>query len=151
MVHHLDHPNIDNLIKEGFTLPRWHLSISFMIALRVLAVLPGSLLCYALSALFVVALVLWNNKHWYNSHCLNEKSFGGECLGNSIIIDDTKKSILYGSLNSDNALSPTLVGLSHHEEVDIDPSFSSTITDEKTLSRLDQKTTNQMPNQFSPA
>jgi hypothetical protein len=152
MVHHLfvahqppDHPNIDDLIKEGFTLPRWHPSISHMIAPRVLAVSPGSLLCYGLSALFVVALVLRNYKHWYNSHRSNEKPFQGKCLENSMIIDETDNKM--SSFNSDDlrsALPPTPPGLSCHEGIDIDASSSSMIADGNTLSRLDKKYHNAM-------
>jgi hypothetical protein len=142
-----DHPNIDDLIEEGFTLPRWHPSISHMIAPRVLAFSPGSLLCYALSALFVVALVLRNCKHWYNSrHRSNEKSYPGKGDEN-IIIDDTRRSSSDVSSNSDDersALPSTTPGLSHDDGYDFDPLFLSLIADVNTLPRLDQKHHNAM-------
>jgi hypothetical protein len=68
-----DHPNIDDLIEGGFTLPDWHPYIGHMIAPRDAAVSPGSLLCYALSGLFVFALILRNYRHRRNYHRTNEK------------------------------------------------------------------------------
>lgn len=91
-IHHLwvpyqpldyDHPNIDDLMEEGFELPSWHPSIAQMIEPRVLALSPGSLLCYALSALFVVAVVLRNSKHWFNTNRTSKKGQSKKLGGDS--------------------------------------------------------------------
>ena len=139
-----DHPNIDDMIEEGFTLPRWHPSISHMIIPRALAVSPGSLLCYALSALFLVAILLRNYKHWHNSNRSNEKSFPGENIENDIN-DDTKIGSSDGHSSSDGTRSSTPPPPPPHDEaVEIDPLTSSMSTHEITLSRLDQRYHNAM-------
>ena len=133
-----DHPNIDDLIEEGFTLPRWHPSISHMIAPRSLVASPGSLLCYALSALVVVALVLRNCKHWHNSKRSIEKSFPGKCVEKNII-DETRMSSSDESSSQDNGRSPpTFPPPDLSRDGEFDPLFLSLIGDTTTLSRLDQ-------------
>ncbi|KAL3806863.1 hypothetical protein ACHAXA_004574 [Cyclostephanos tholiformis] len=141
-----DHPNIDDLIEEGFTLPRWHPSISHMIAPRSLVASPGSLLCYALSALVVVALVLRNCKHWHNSKRSIEKSFPGKFVEKNII-DETRMSASDGhSTSDDGRSSPTFPppDLTCDDGVEMDPLSSNMLVGVNSLPRLDQNHHNAM-------
>jgi hypothetical protein len=73
-VHHLfeahlplDHPDIDELMLEGFTLPSWHPDISKMVIPRSSVTSPGSLLCLIVAALLVVIVLVRSMIKWKNS------------------------------------------------------------------------------------
>mmetsp|Transcript_26788 Transcript_26788/g.56565 ORF Transcript_26788/g.56565 Transcript_26788/m.56565 type:complete len:806 (-) Transcript_26788:177-2594(-) len=63
-IHHLfeahlpeSHPDIDDLMREGFKLPSWHPKISSIVRVRSSSASPGALLCFGVAALFVVFVV----------------------------------------------------------------------------------------------
>ena len=49
-----NHPNIDDLMREGYVLPVWHPSMSSMVEPRSLATSPASLLSYYVASLSLV-------------------------------------------------------------------------------------------------
>jgi len=52
-----DHPNIDDLMQEGYTLPSWHPTISSIVVRRPLAASPGLILGFIVVALLLVLML----------------------------------------------------------------------------------------------
>lgn len=52
-----DHPNIDDLMQEGYTLPSWHPAISSIVVRRPLAASPGLILGFIVAALLLVLML----------------------------------------------------------------------------------------------
>lgn len=73
-VHHLfeahlpdSHPNIDDLMQEGYNLPSWHPDISSIVRPRPLMTSPGSILGFFVAALFIVFMTSRSITKWRNS------------------------------------------------------------------------------------
>jgi predicted ferric reductase len=73
-VHHLfaehipdSHPNIDDLMQEGFVLPSWHPKIGSIVIPRSSFTSPGFLLCAGVTVLFIVFLAARVITKWRNS------------------------------------------------------------------------------------
>ncbi|KAL7547902.1 hypothetical protein ACHAWF_016792 [Thalassiosira exigua] len=73
-VHHLfaehipdSHPNIDDLMQEGFVLPSWHPKIGSIVIPRSSFTSPGFLLCAGVTVLFIAFLAARVITKWRNS------------------------------------------------------------------------------------
>lgn len=61
------HPNIDDLLEEGYTLPSWHPDISKIVLPRSLLTSPASILGFAVGALLIVIALARAITKWRNS------------------------------------------------------------------------------------
>ena len=102
------HPNLDELMEEGFTLPSWHPDIAPMVELRDQTLSPGALLCYAFSALFLIAVLVRNTKSWINSMSTKETLVGKQTNGQS------KHSDLHSTSSNEGTLNSTFKSASDH-------------------------------------
>lgn len=60
------HPNIDELMTTGFSLPSWHPELDLVITQRTLSTSPAAILSYTCAILFAVVLITRNARHWSN-------------------------------------------------------------------------------------
>lgn len=101
-VHHLfadhipnSHPNIDDLMFEGFTLPSWHPKLGSIVRTRPWSTSPGFLLCSgvaALSIVFFVARVLTKCKNSRTEEIVVTKSTATNTTIDSSCSDETSSS-----------------------------------------------------------
>jgi len=73
-VHHLfeahlpeSHPNVDDLMREGFELPSWHPRISQIVIPRSIATSPGSILCLVIATIVLIIMLARNITKCRNS------------------------------------------------------------------------------------
>lgn len=101
-VHHLfeqhlpdSHPNIDDLLEEGYTLPSWHPDISTIVIRRSMLISPGSILCLAVTALLILIALTLNATKRRNSKRTEEvvitKNTVGETSSSSDQISDSEE------------------------------------------------------------
>ena len=108
-VHHLfeahmpsSHPNIDDLMQEGYTLPSWHPDISKVVAPRPLVTSPEMLLAVAVGALFIMIILSKSITKWRNSKrrmkLILAKSIPGKTSSSSKDMSDSQED--YTDVNS---------------------------------------------------
>lgn len=86
------HPNIDDLLREGFVLPSWHPAISNMVKPRSLATSPASMMSYIIASLFVAMLLLRSARKLKSRTMEMPLVFPGGLEGNSKEISQTYQS-----------------------------------------------------------
>lgn len=131
-MHHLfeshlpdSHPDIDDLMLNGYTLPGWHPKISTFVKPRPMGTSPGSLLCLAVAGLVIIVMLLRKRTQWKNSRRTMEKTFNKHS-------EDTSSS------GSDNlSESPNGIEIMRRDQSDFNPNPN----DEKILVYKEKKTT----------
>lgn len=104
-VHHLfeahipdSHPDIDELLAEGYTLPSWHPDISKIVTPRPLMLSPASILCFAVAGLAIAMMLVKSVTKWKNSKQTREITITKDYQGDTSSSSDSLSEAQDGNI-----------------------------------------------------